>query len=442
MQDTPYHREILILQSVLTKLAAQNPNEDLNLTHKLSQKLVSNAFSGYFEDYEKQKIKEAVTYLKDKEQLELPYIQNDLTQMLNSVAPAKDYFERNIINREHRKRCIDFIEQKFAKISKKPKKTKIPEMPEMTNSELMAIAKEQKNIPIQITNKDFSNVFLENIKLLFGKSKYRENHDEYLCRDIIFSNCIFHNLNLSNMHFKSNVSFKECIFNGNTDFRNSVFEQDVSFNRSNFIGTTHFEDTNFLKNADFEYIKTNGYAFLFNQYKLDNSQNDDWFRYLWSFKGAEFNSNVAFFRRIFPARVNFSYVKFNNIFYFTDCKFPLKIEAKCFDFSPKNIPDFETSIRTVRVALEECYCNYAKDDLLIWEKKAYETSNKTIIDDEKRELLSPRVTAAILGYSEASLRTMRCQYPDKIKFVKRGNRVYYYKSSIDEFIKLTPPKKK
>lgn len=159
MQDTPYHREILILQSVLTKLAAQNPNEDLNLTHKLSQKLVSNAFSGYFEDYEKQKIKEAVTYLKDKEQLELPYIQNDLTQMLNSVAPAKDYFERNIINREHRKRCIDFIEQKFAKISKKPKKTKIPEMPEMTNSELMAIAKEQKNIPIQITNKDFSNVF-------------------------------------------------------------------------------------------------------------------------------------------------------------------------------------------------------------------------------------------------------------------------------------------
>ena len=95
MQDTPYHREILILQSVLTKLAAQNPNEDLNLTHKLSQKLVSNAFSGYFEDYEKQKIKEAVTYLKDKEQLELPYIQNDLTQMLNSVAPAKDYFERN-----------------------------------------------------------------------------------------------------------------------------------------------------------------------------------------------------------------------------------------------------------------------------------------------------------------------------------------------------------
>ena len=55
MQDTPYHREILILQSILTKLAAQNPNEDINLTYKLSEKLVSNAFSGYFEDYEKQK---------------------------------------------------------------------------------------------------------------------------------------------------------------------------------------------------------------------------------------------------------------------------------------------------------------------------------------------------------------------------------------------------
>ena len=68
--------------------------------------------------------------------------------------------------------------------------------------------------------------------------------------------------------------------------------------------------------------------------------------------------------------------------------------------------------------------------------------DETIIDDEKGELLSPRVTAAILGYSEASLRTMRCQYPDKIKFVKRGNRVFYYKSSIDEFIKLIPPKKK
>lgn len=430
MQDTPYHREILILQSILIKLAAQNPNEDINLTYKLSQKLVSNAFSGYFEDYEKQKIKEAVTYLKDKEQLELPNIQNDLTQMLNNVAPAKDYFEKNIINREYHTQRRDFIKQKFAKT------------PKMTNSELMAIAKEQKNTPIQITDKDFTDVFLENIKLLFGKSKYRENHNEYQYRDIIFANCIFNNLNLSNMYFNSNVSFKECLFKGNTDFRNSVFKQNVSFNRSNFNGTTHFEDTNFLKNANFEYIKTNGYAFLFNQYKLDNSQNDNCFRYLWSFKGAEFNSNVAFFKRIFPERVNFSYVKFNNTFYFTDCKFPLKIEARCFDFSPNNIPDFETSIRTLRVALEQCYCKYAKDELLIWENKAHELSTKTIIDDEKGELLSPRVTAAILGYSEASLRTMRCQYPDKIKFVKRGNRVFYYKSSIDEFIKLTPPKKK
>ncbi len=430
MQDTPYHREILILQSILTKLAAQNPNEDINLTYKLSQKLVSNAFYGYFEDYEKQKIKEAVTYLKDKEQLELLNIQNDLIQMLNSAAPAKDYFEQNIINREYHTQRRDFIKQKFAKT------------PKMTNSELMAIAKEQKNTPIQITDKDFTDVFLENIKLLFGKSKYRENHNEYQYRDIIFANCIFNNLNLSNMYFNSNVSFKECLFKGNTDFRNSVFKQNVSFNRSNFNGTTHFEDTNFLKNANFEYIKTNGYAFLFNQYKLDNSQNDDCFRYLWSFKGAEFNSNVAFFKRIFPERVNFSYVKFNNTFYFTDCKFPLKIEAKCFDFSPTNIPDFETSIRTLRVALEQCYCKYAKDELLIWENKAHELSTKTIIDDEKGELLSPRVTAAILGYSEASLRTMRCQYPDKIKFVKRGNRVFYYKSSIDEFIKLIPPKKK
>ena len=417
MQDTPYHREILILQSILTKLAAQNPNEDINLTYKLSQKLVSNAFSGYFEDYEKQKIKEAVTYLKDQEQLELPNIQNDLIQMLNSVAPAKDYFEQNIINREYHTQRRDFIEQKFAKT------------PKMTNSELMAIAKEQKNTPIQITDKDFTDVFLENIKLLFGKSKYRENHNEYQYRDIIFANCIFNNLNLSNMHFNSNVSFKECLFKGNTDFRNSVFKQNVSFNRSNFNGTTHFEDTNFLKNADFEHIKTNGYAFLFNQYELNNSQNDDWFRYLWSFRGAEFNSNVAFFRRFFPTRVNFSYVKFNNTFYFTDCKFPLKIEARHFDFSPNNIPD-------------QCYYNCAKDELLVWEKKAHELSTKTIIDDEKGELLSPRATAAILGYSEASLRTMRCQYPDKIKFVKRGNRVYYYKSSIDEFIKLTPPKKK
>ena len=31
---------------------------------------------------------------------------------------------------------------------------------------------------------------------------------------------------------------------------------------------------------------------------------------------------------------------------------------------------------------------------------------------------------------------------DKIKFVKRGNRVFYYKSSIDEFLKLIPSKKK
>lgn len=431
MQDTPYHREILILQSILTKLAAQNPNEDINLTYKLSRKLVTNAFSGYFEDYEKQKIKKAVIYLKEKEHLELPNIQNDLTQMLNSATPAKDYFERGCFFPNHLVRDrTAYIESKFTNSHK------------ITNGDIIKIIKENKNTHIEIKDKDFSDIFLENIKLLFGKSKYKENHNEYQYRDIIFSNCIFHNLNLSNMHFKSNVYFKGCLFTGNTDFRNSVFEQDISFNCSNFNGTTHFEDTNFLKNAYFEHIKTNGYAFLFNQYQLDNSSNDNKFRYQWSFKGAVFNSNVAFFKRIFPERVNFSYIKFNNTFYFTDCKFPLKIEAKCFDFSPNNIPDFETSIRTLRVALEDCYCNYAKNELLIWEKKARELSTKTIIDDEKGELLSPRAAAAILGYSEASLRTMRCQYPDKIKFVKRGNRVFYYKSSIDEFKKLTPHKTK
>ena len=55
--------------------------------------------------------------------------------MLNSVTPAKDYFERNIINREYHAKRRDFIEQKFAKT------------PKITNSELMAIAKEQKIHP-------------------------------------------------------------------------------------------------------------------------------------------------------------------------------------------------------------------------------------------------------------------------------------------------------
>ena len=118
------------------------------------------------------------------------------------------------------------------------------------------------------------------------------------------------------------------------------------------------------------------------------------------------------------------------------------METGYFDFSPQKIPDFEISIRTLIAALEQCYCTRAKNELQMWEQKAHELSTQTIIDDEKGELLSPRATAAILGYSEASLRTMRSQFPDKIKFVKRGNRVFYYKSSIDEFLKLIPSKKK
>lgn len=38
---------------------------------------MTNAFSGYFEDYEKQKIKKAVIYLKEKEHLELDFNKQD-----------------------------------------------------------------------------------------------------------------------------------------------------------------------------------------------------------------------------------------------------------------------------------------------------------------------------------------------------------------------------
>ncbi len=429
--DTPYYREILILQSTLTKLAAQNPDEDINQIIELAHKIAHRGLRSYFTNQEKQKIQNAITCLKEQEHLELSHIQDDLTQMLNNDTSAEKFFERRFTIPKRPFENIDtYIESKFNNPS------------QITNTEVRNIAQEPKNTPIEFNDKDFTDIFLENIKLLFGKSRYRENNGEYQYRDITFYRCTFHNLNLSNMHFKSNVSFKECLFTGNTDFRNSVFENDVSFKGSHFNGTTHFEDTNFLKNAHFEHIKTFGYAFLFNQYTLDISKNDDWFRYVWSFRGAQFNSKAAFFRRVFPERVNFSYITFNNTFYFTDCKFPLKIEAGYFDFSPQKIPDFEISIRTLIAALEQCYCTRAKNELQVWEQKARELSTQTIIDDEKGELLSPRATAAILGYSEASLRTMRSQFPDKIKFVKRGNRVFYYKSSIDEFLKLIPSKKK
>ncbi len=427
---TPYEREILILRSTIIKLAALNLNEDIASAQTLSSKLTQNDFRTHFTPQEKLKIKDAINYLKEQERLELPHIQNNLTRMLNNEAPIRDYFERTFFSSVPPQNREAYIESQFTASNK------------ITNDDINNIVQDANCFFIEIKDKNFSDLFLKSIKLLFGKLRYAKNGTEYIYKDITFTNCKFHNLNLSNMRFEMNVYFKKCSFTGNTDFRNSVFKEDVSFANSCFHGTTHFEDTNFLKNANFEQIETNGYAFLFNQYDLDNSENDDWFRYLWSFQGAKFNSKVAFFKRVFPARVNLSFVSFNNTFYFTDCKLPLKVEAKNFNFSPAKIPDFEISIRTLIAALDECYCNAVKNELLLWEKKAHELSTKTIIDDEKGELLSPRAAAAILGYSEASLRTMRSQYPDKIKFVKRGNRVFYYKSSIDEFKKLTPHKKK
>ena len=166
---------------------------------------MTNAFSGYFEDYEKQKIKKAVIYLKEKEHLELPNIQNDLTQMLNSATPAKDYFERRRFFPNHLVRDrTAYIESKFTNSHK------------ITNGDIIKIIKENKNTHIEIKDKDFSDIFLENIKLLFGKSKYKENHNEYQYQDIIFSNCIFHNLNLSNIwclqFLNSCLEFNFCCF--------------------------------------------------------------------------------------------------------------------------------------------------------------------------------------------------------------------------------------
>ena len=60
--DTPYYREILILQSTLTKLAAQNPNEDINLIIELARKVTYRGFRDYFDNQEKQKIQDAITY--------------------------------------------------------------------------------------------------------------------------------------------------------------------------------------------------------------------------------------------------------------------------------------------------------------------------------------------------------------------------------------------
>lgn len=427
LQNMAYRRELLILHSTLVKLAALDPNEDIEKIYKTAQNLVRFGLEYYYDQLEKQKIYAAFEHLKNIEKINLPHVAQILFKLRNYKSP-KAYFEKRIIK--------DY--------SPLYSKQNILNAAKITNSEIIEIAQNKEKNSIEFNNKDFSNVYLSNIKMLFDSLGKLTNQGTYIYnhKKIKFSHCTFLNLNLSKMRFLSDISFENCLFNGNTDFRNSVFEENVSFQYSNFNGTTHFEDTNFLKNANFEHIESRGYAFLFNQYDLDNSENNDRFKYLWSFKGAKFHSQAVFFRRVFPVRSDFSYVSFYNTFYFTNCKFPLKTTAKGLNFFPQNISDFEISIRTLRAALEECYCHEANDELLMWEQRATELKTQTIVDDEKEELLSARKTAAILGYSEASLRTMRSQYPDKIKFVKRANRVFYYKSSVYDFLKLTPPKSK
>ena len=428
LQNMAYRRELFILQSTLIKLAALDPNEDIEKIYITAQNLVRFGLEYYYDQIEKQKISKAFEHLKDIEKIDLPNIKQHLQHIRTSISP-KDYFEKQLVVQEDLFPC---------------KKKSINNVEKITNTEIIDIAQNKAKNSIEFYNKDFSDIYLSNIKMLFDSLGKLTDTGTYIYshKNIKFFHCTFFNLNLSKIRFKSNLNFINCQFNGNTDFRDSVFEEDVSFQHSCFNGTTHFEDTNFLKNANFEHIESYGNAFLFNQYKLDNSGNNDIFKYIWSFKGAKFYSKVAFFRRIFPVRADFSYVSFYNTFYFTNCQFPLKTEVKGLKFFPQNISDFEISIRILRAALEECYCHAANDELLMWEQRATELKTQTIVDDEKEELLSARKTAAILGYSEASLRTMRSQYPDKIKFVKRANRVFYYKSSVYDFLKLTPPKSK
>ena len=428
IQSTTYKRELLILQSTIVKLAALDPHEEIDKIYIIAQNLVRFGLEHYYDQEERQKIHRAFEHLKNIEKINLPMIAKYLKSIQDDVSP-EDYFKKQLAIQEYVLPCNE---------------KSINNVEKITNSEIIEIAQNKVKNSIEFYNKDFSDVYLSNIKMLFDSLGKLTNTGTYVYnhKNIKFSNCTFFNLNLSKIRFLSEISFENCLFNGNTDFRDSVFEEDISFQHSSFNGTVHLEDANFLKNANFEHIESRGNAFLFNQYKLTNSENNNTFRFLWSFKGAKFYSKVAFFRRIFPVRADFSYVSFYNTFYFTNCQFPLKTEVKGLKFFPQNISDFEISIRTLRAALEKCFCNSVNDELTMWEQRAIELKTQTIVDDEEEELLSARKTAAILGYSEASLRTMRSQYPDKIKFVKRANRVFYYKSSVYDFLKLTPPKSK
>ena len=99
LQNMAYRRELLILHSTLVKLAALDPNEDIEKIYKTAQNLVRFGLEYYYDQLEKQKIYAAFEHLKNIEKIDLPNIKQHLQHIRTFISP-KDYFEKQLVVQE------------------------------------------------------------------------------------------------------------------------------------------------------------------------------------------------------------------------------------------------------------------------------------------------------------------------------------------------------
>jgi len=424
-----YDLALIVLQHAMVLETAENNPKDILLANKIARNFNHSVFNNKLDEDELKFFKKIWQKLYAGHKKLLEPLKNDIDELFspqnaNTCDPLINAFDKteNFSENTNNAPIKQNADVKYKKISAHD-----------LNSLLRTGIKGHDVI---IDGYDFSDNYLSDIKMCFDviDNSMITHTRRY---NVVFKNCKFFDLNLSAMRFEMKVLFNNCLFVGNTNFSKSVFAQDVSFAHSDFIGTTHFEDTNFLKNADFRNITASGNKIFFSQYELKNAENYGIYDYTWNFKGARFNCRVSFFKRKFPEKLDFSGVTFGDDFYFTDCKFPLKLYLQMNDvkFSPK-AKDFESSVHNLRIALEKSNHSIHREKLLDWENYAHNQKSQQLkIDGDT--LITPKEAMVILKMTASTLKTIRSRDPERIKFIKKNNRVFYYKSSVDEYAKIT-----
>lgn len=263
--------------------------------------------------------------------------------------------------------------------------------------------------------------------------------------NILFYECIFTNLNLTNKTIQSNISFSRCLFKGETDFSDTIFTKNTSFENSEFNGITKFNDTIFKQGVLFTAIHTKPARSGYFYYRGDNidyyGNSNKLYEYSTIFNDAIFETEVSFYGRKFRDYVSFKNTVFYNKFWFSMCSIGIKAH-----FSPKfecdGIRDIDICYRILRNALSKDGYSIQVKTLEERERKIIEKQNKedtlsfkaNNTSNLNSHLLTTEEAAKYLGLKMNTLERWRCQYPDRLPFVKIGRTVKYRLEDLQNYI--------